>query len=278
MFFGFDNGAQTCNVFWSYIYFLNRGICNGEKFIIPIHERTIGDYPGLLQCQWLKFPFYSSLSFLGDRICRSVPYHMFKNKLVDYHRLCQQYPKYFINGYDFRYTEIDEQAKTIIRSLFIPASHISVPVEYLMLETKKKYDIIVGMHIRRGDYATWEGGIYFYSFELYASVCREIINQFPNERVIFMIASNEQVPDNSFVGIDYFQTPQSTPTQDLYALSLCDYIIGPISTFSRFAAFRGDVPIAFITNSNGDITQFRKLKSMSRYMKDEYVYGDFCLK
>ena len=41
--------------------------------------------------------------------------------------------------------------------------------------------------------------------------------------------------------------------EDLYALSICDYILGPPSTFSMWASFYGGVPLRFIKHSNDKI-------------------------
>lgn len=38
--------------------------------------------------------------------------------------------------------------------------------------------------------------------------------------------------------------------EDLYALSKCDYIFGPPSTFSMWASFYGEVPLKFFETTN----------------------------
>ena len=41
---------------------------------------------------------------------------------------------------------------------------------------------------------------------------------------------------------------------DLHTLSLCDRIVGPWSTYSRWASFIGEVPLCFIEERNQDFT------------------------
>lgn len=41
---------------------------------------------------------------------------------------------------------------------------------------------------------------------------------------------------------------------DLYTLSLCDYIIGPFSTFFRWASFIGEKPICYLEDKNQTFT------------------------
>ena len=42
--------------------------------------------------------------------------------------------------------------------------------------------------------------------------------------------------------------------EDVYALSQCDYILGPPSTFSMWASFIGDVPLRIVKYANENIT------------------------
>lgn len=41
--------------------------------------------------------------------------------------------------------------------------------------------------------------------------------------------------------------------EDLYALSRCNYIMGPPSTFTMWASFIGDVPLRIVKYSNENI-------------------------
>lgn len=262
MVFGFDNGAQTCNVFWSYIPLLCKAIEENGSFIIPVHERTIHDYPHLQECKWLKFPFYNKLflGLFGEHRTRSLAIRVFNNSLISYKRLCKTCPNHFVNGYELRNCDVPDKAKSIIRGIFIPESSISRKVESQFLEIRRKCDFIIGIHIRRGDYRSWKNGRYYFEYQTYSLVCRLLLDRFSDKRVSFCLVSNEPVPQDVFEGIPYFQTPDKTPTQDLYALSLCDHIAGPPSSFSRFAAFRGNVPIAFIVSSDSLIFNFRRLE------------------
>ena len=60
---------------------------------------------------------------------------------------------------------------------------------------------------------------------------------------VFLLTSDEPIDQADYSG---FQTVVGTggPIGDLYGLSKCDYIIGPPSTFSTWAAFYGQVPLS----------------------------------
>ena len=116
-----------------------------------------------------------------------------------------------------------------------------------MKETRKGADIIIGVHIRQGDYARWLGGKYYFSLEQYAQIIKNVQILFEDKKVKFLIISNNK--DNS----DYFKDSQycfgsGHFIEDMYSLAACDYIIGPPSTFSGWASFYGDVLLYCIEN------------------------------
>ena len=53
---------------------------------------------------------------------------------------------------------------------------------------------------------------------------------------------------------DSFSIQGADGITDLYALSKCDYIIGPPSSYSQWASFIGDVPLCPLLDSNMDIS------------------------
>jgi hypothetical protein len=68
------------------------------------------------------------------------------------------------------------------------------------------------------------------------------------QNVGFLICSDERIELKNFDGLNVFQIKDAILIDDLYALSECDYIIGPPSTFSEWASFYGSVPLRVIEN------------------------------
>ena len=68
----------------------------------------------------------------------------------------------------------------------------------------------------------------------------------------FFISSNEDFPLDLFDGCHCvrFNNEPSAAVLDLYTLSICDRIIGPFSSYSRWASFMGEVPLCFLENKN----------------------------
>ena len=103
-------------------------------------------------------------------------------------------------------------------------------------------DIVIGVHIRRGDYEQWRGGRFFYPLTQYAHSMNQWRALFPAQKVSFLIASNEYTEPTEFAGINSAFAPGHI-IKDLLALSMCDYIIGPPSGYSQWASLVGRVPL-----------------------------------
>ena len=91
------------------------------------------------------------------------------------------------------------------------------------------------------------GGRFFYSLEQYLMKMLEIRDLYHPRRCSFLICSDAQWEGNLKPGLAYFSGP-GTLVGDLMALSKCDLILGPPSTFSGWAAWYGKVPIHFLEN------------------------------
>ena len=104
-----------------------------------------------------------------------------------------------------------------------------------------------------------------------------INSQFLDKEVAFHICSDEKIDMADFSGFDCYQIPLSLDIEDLYALSLCDYIIGPPSTFSMWASFYGNVPLRIVTKDESKISldQFKSILAVdtfvdgTRFLHDE---------
>lgn len=270
----FDNGGQTCNKFWSYLPILASCIEKKQKAISINYFKEIEDYPNLLNNPYLKFPIYHS--FKNKKItkfCCSLIIHLIKNKLWNSQRfLCKNYENYFVNAWDLIDIDIDSKILERSKKYFLPSLKIQKEVQY-DISLNKKDSILIGVHCRRTDYKYWQEGRYYYEFAQYANCCKAI-EKFLDERVTFLICSDENIDLNAFEGLDVFKLSNCSSTHDLYALSLCDYIIGPPSTFSTWAALIGGKLHSFIFSPDNFIPNFKRLISHSKYEGgDSIIYS-----
>ena len=150
----------------------------------------------------------------------------------------------FMYGFYFYAAKCLEKHSSLVQNLLRPSNQVSQKVESFIEHIKKKEeaDILIGVHIRHGDYRTYCNGIMFYSVLEYIEVMRCLKSQFIGKSVAFIVCSDEkqnlsEYPDlNIYYGL-------GEKNLDLYTLSKCDYIFGPNSSFSHWASFFGQVPL-----------------------------------
>lgn len=125
-----------------------------------------------------------------------------------------------------------------IRNFFSFRDEIKEKCQKIMLDIKVDDKYLVGVHIRRGDYKTFNNGCWYYSDEDYL---RWMNNLSVCKKVRFVLFSNEKIDINYFAdsGLD-ITSISGNAVEDLCCLSMCDFIMGPPSTYSWWAAMYGN--------------------------------------
>lgn len=118
-----------------------------------------------------------------------------------------------------------------------------LPVEKLINEAKKKYDLLLGVHIRQNDYKSFYDGKFYLTPDQYLQSVEHFKSLYlPSQKIGVVICSDDKetlqkIQDNQ---PDYL-FPNGNIAQDMYALSKCDYTIGPkATTMSTWASFIGE--------------------------------------
>jgi hypothetical protein len=145
-------------------------------------------------------------------------------------------------GWKFRGTSYFAKHADSIRDYFRPLDRHEKAVAEMLGRVRKECDVVVGVHIRLGDYSNFKGGKYFFDVEKYMALMRQVNSLFDNRKVGFLVCSNEQHDPQKFSGLRVFYGT-GQPLEDMYGLAGCDYIMGPPSTFSMWASFYGEVPL-----------------------------------
>lgn len=153
------------------------------------------------------------------------------------------------SGWLFRSERLFQKHASAVREHFsLPETNRS-SVDRLIGKLRNDSDVVVGIHIRHGDYATFMDGRYFYSLEQYAAMMHRIVDQLPGQRVKFLVCSNADWVPKVFDGLDV--TPGTGHiTEDMYALAETDLMFGPPSTYTGWAAFYGDKPVTFMETAD----------------------------
>jgi hypothetical protein len=148
----------------------------------------------------------------------------------------------FVNGWNFRAPEAVEKHAEVVRQYLRPIREHEDAARRCVAELRREADTVVGVHVRQGDYRQWRGGKFCFSAERYRAWMQELAQQFPGRKVAFLVCSDEPRNAGEFEGLRVGFGPD-TPVGDMTAISMCDYIIGPMSTFTQWASFYGGKPM-----------------------------------
>ena len=180
-----------------------------------------------------------------------------------------QKPRFvFYKEWDFRDYDAFIAHREEIKTLFAFKPGIIKRVNK-RLPSPEKNVVRLGVHIRRGDYKRWMDGNYYYSDEDFIKVVKSFCTLFSENAIEILMVSNEKnLPHEKYITslpakIHFLS---GSPTEDLYALSTCDYLIGPPSTFSLMAAFYNDSNLYWILDKNRPLEKesFRKFDCLFR--------------
>jgi len=140
-------------------------------------------------------------------------------------------PVCFLRGWG--YTDIDILKK--YRKEILDDIGILEWINYSGSE-EKKGQVTLGVHVRRKDYKYFLNGKYYYNQDTYKRWITHCYSQMRSVQVKIVFFSDD--PDYvSDMLSDIGQLKHSSVEEDLYVLSKSDYILGPPSTFTMWAAF-----------------------------------------
>lgn len=252
-----DAPGQTCNRLWTYVASVAQCIAEHRRMVIIFYDWTIEDFPALLNCPFIYFPLWHKWYLErgnGWNNYKGLTWKVTHNKRWDkiFHFL--GFKKGWQTRTDTRYLQ---QTMPELQRIFRPKDEIMQKAKAMIAGLLHESDMVVGVHIRRGDYAIWNDGRFFYSLEEYHQFMLRIQQSYKDKRVSFFISSNESFNPEIFENCvcQRFGKEPSGAILDLYTLSLCDRIIGPFSSYSRWASFIGEVPLCFLESKEQQFTE-----------------------
>jgi len=158
----------------------------------------------------------------------------------------------FVNGWNFRAPTWVERHAEALRQYFRPVAEFEQAAGSVVESLRREADVVVGVHIRHGDYRTWKNGCYFYDVERYVRWMHELTEQYPGRSVAFFVCSDEPRTPQEFRGLTV-GLGAGSPLGDLTALAKCDCLFGPMSTFSQWASFYGNKPLFQLPDGNASL-------------------------
>lgn len=225
---GRENGRKTLSMRFSYKY----------KFFKISHSRLVS-FPMYLFAKYTAaFGLLPTASFKYENCDRDA----LENKT-------RRHKNIVVSGWYARWHDLFLKYRYEICDLFTVDEEYRQNVDSNMKACDNGDDDVIrlGVHIRRGDYAVWKDGAYFYNDEVYMSYIEHFAKLFPESKVHVYLSTN----DASVCTVNYEDKLKKvhvhllagSPPEDLYMLSECDYIIDPPSTFSLVAAMYRDIPL-----------------------------------
>ena len=168
-----------------------------------------------------------------------------------------QNKKAIVQGWQFRDTQHIEKYHAQISAYFTPTGFYLNEVSKVLGKALTRGDFPVGVHIRRGDYARFEGGRYFFTDEVYAQKMKEVdtLCRREGKKCIFILCSNDNVDTDQFGLTLPILFEKRHFITDMYILAACKLILGPPSTFSIWASYYGRAPLIQITDKNAPVSE-----------------------
>ena len=166
---------------------------------------------------------------------------------------------YIVNAWEQRVHNNDFiKQRDFIRSIILPEQKSRSMAEEQIFELRKSFDKIIAVHIRRGDYKEFLDGRYYFEDDVYLQKMIDTQKLLSPASVCFAIFSNENINIKNFEGVNISFKNTNSPIGDMWGISLCDYIMGPLSTFSMWSSFLKNVPLLFINKQTAikSLTEF----------------------
>jgi len=149
----------------------------------------------------------------------------------------------YFTGWLFRNPIGLKKFRNELISAFRPNNHIEKKIQNIIGPFRKKYEKIIGIHIRQADYKIFKDGKYLIPQDR----IREIINEYVRENIIdtnktlFLITSDGPIDDSLFKNLNIYISGENSVV-DLFLLSKTDVILGSDSSFGALASWFGDIP------------------------------------
>lgn len=256
----YDYDGQTCNRFWGYLDSVAWAIMHRKKVFILYWDPNIKYFNRLRKSPYVSFPLYSEtlVKRHGDKKAQSYVYWIIDN--VFFHWFFNNFKTIFgliqiVRGWTTRnLIENHQKVGQFVYDQFLPNEDIVSKVNQVFAEHRPDADAIIGVHIRKGDYKNWLDGRYYYEDEAYESFMSQMEALLAPRKVAFFLSTNGEVSDIITKNHRTFRIKDGNMAHDLYGLSRCDYIMGPPSTFSKWAALVGKVPLCHISNPNQQLS------------------------
>ena len=219
----------------------------------------------------VSFPLYLLAKYAAAlRLLPTANYKHIERDLDREERKMLRHKHVVVSGWYARWDDLFLKYRSEICDLFTIDSQYTDPVRQKMKECERDSDAEtvtrLGVHIRRGDYKDWCGGIYCYDDKTYAQYINAFARMKHDRTVHVYLSTND--PEVSVERFAAQMTERNVvlhllagnAVEDLFMLSECDYIMGPPSTYSLVAAMYRDIPLCRMDQTNAETMSLEDFK------------------
>ncbi len=147
----------------------------------------------------------------------------------------------FLIGYRFRAPGLLKKHDSTVRDYLALRGDCVQHADARLASICERYDVLIGVHVRHGDYKHFRNGAMYYTAEEYGRYMRRTLDLFSGRRAGFLVCTDGDLTAEDFPMLPVEFGPGDM-IGDLHVLSRCDYLLAAPSTFSAWASFCGHVP------------------------------------
>ncbi|NEQ17997.1 MAG: hypothetical protein F6K44_31645 [Moorea sp. SIO3E2] len=152
------------------------------------------------------------------------------------------------DGWWIRSNNLVKKHSKFLIDFFQPVTAIQMRAKRRVEQLRDRVDYLIGVHVRREDYRDVAPHLVF-DDQHWREILKHLKRLFYPQKIHFIVCSNEALEWDNIEGISYTFAKESAVI-DMHILALCDYIIGPPSTFSEWAAFIGGAKLGVLRSKN----------------------------
>lgn len=181
--------------------------------------------------------------------------------------------KYFIFDYALKDINSIIQNRSYVLKILKPNKSINDSVQLYIDTIRKQHKVLLGIHIRRTDYAHFQDGRFYLGDGQILSLVESFYEQIgidPN-LIALIICSDETISTDLFNNYSLFYERRDF-IEDFFILKSCDYIIGPHSIFTLMANYLGDSKLCQITDKSTNQLNMNNFHDSEQLLKQEYMH------
>jgi hypothetical protein len=159
-----------------------------------------------------------------------------------------------ISGYQYIAESSMRRHADAIRQYFQQISASDASAIAPVMRLRQQCDLVIAVVIRHGGFDQWMGGKYFFDLQTYRQWIDQLVLLFSHRQVGFFVCSDADL-DLSMLEHVRHEFRSKSDLENRAALSICDLIISPPSSYAGWAAFMGNIPFQLLHSPDQTLSE-----------------------